>query len=308
MKLDAPYETGFDKSQRLELIDFLVEDLALPASAYDSVRSAFTSFPRDRPLWQQLAPVGGTVGALQATLASEDYDVRLLLGDDPVGWLGLDYIAGTWLVRWAPAIKRSAAAKEQNHDAESLERFFDRMMLLASATGAVRRAGVTSGAVRRAGMATGVSAAGLTALSPVLGGAVGIAMATAAARQMARKRAATKSGASETAGVSQEDGVTAAELTATIAESMGRHWVRVEASKVVALYRTFPPHSGGDKDVGLPSLASARAHLLTAVGTLEEWHGREVAASGTKSHDRNERLRELADIRDTLVATAEALG
>ncbi len=77
-------------------------------------------------------------------------------------------------------------------------------------------------------------------------------------------------------------------LTATIAESMGRRWVRSEESKVVALYRTFPPSS---KDVGLPSLASARAHLLTAVGTLEEWHGREVAASGTKSHDRNERLR-----------------
>ncbi len=288
MKLDAPYETNFDKGKRLELLDLVVDDLNLPASAHKRLQEAVDSFPRSRPWWQHLQPVGGPFGVVQAELADDDRGLRFVLADDPVGWLGFDYAAGSWLVRWC-----DDDANEQANSGEPLR-------------GGYRFApwGAVGVLAPRAGMTAGATVAGAAALGPVLGAALGAAAVGFATRSLIKKGAGQARREPSSAGSTSA----AAVLTSTMCEAFGRHWVRVEATKLAALYRTFPDLTKGDADAHLPSSTTASKHLLASVEVTGKRWEEEAEASGTKSHDKNERLRELADIADTLQAAADMLA
>ena len=290
MKIDAPYETDFGKRHRLASLDNVVADLDLPFEQSADLQDALSKFPRERPHWQDLRPVGGAVGVLQASLGSDSHDLRLLAGDDPAGWLGFDFVAGTWLVRWAT-----------RHDAT------DRIHGKAADAPASWWDGLDS--------ATTPGGAGPAAMIPAafaLGGPIGLAIGVAAAGALAGRAAAKRSAdrAATEASAAEDDTAPAAlpgaKLTATIAEALGRHWVRVESAKLCALYRVSRTRASEVPD-GLPDADAARGHLQATCDVVRERYRAEAAASGTESHDRNERLRELADIGDSLKAAMKFL-
>lgn len=166
---------------------------------------------------------------------------------------------------------------------------------------------LTSGALGilapRVGMTAGATVAGSAALGPVLGSALGAAAIGVTSGSLIRKglgRASVELAARPPAS-------DAATVTATMCEAFGRHWVRVEASKLIALYRAFPELAKGEADAHVPPAANAHKHLLSSVGVTGRRWEEEAEASGTKSHDKNERLRELADITETLQAAAETI-
>lgn len=297
MKLDAPYETGFSKSRRLQYVDVIANDLGLDDEAFAATRSAFEAFERRRarPVWQDLASVGGGAGTARAAVADPSGGLALLLGHDPAGWLGIEFAAGAWLVRNADAAFADAASSDGSDDSD-LEK--------AALVGGIGGAGL--GAV----LASGAAVAGSVVLGPVLGAAVGAMLGRAAATNAFQRRAAASSTDRPSAGVQDERGQVddRAKTTATFAECLGRHWVRVEACKLFAFYRAFGEGAEALDAGRLPTRDAAVTHLRATATVIEDALDTEAKVSGTKSHDQNERLRELADIFDTLEMTAKLLG
>jgi transcriptional regulator with XRE-family HTH domain len=294
MKLDAPYETGFSRSRRLEFLDFSIADLRLPAATHTPLVEAFAMFPqpRDRPLWQELHAVGGALGVAQAGNPESEVDLRLLIGDDPAGWFGFEYAAGAWLVR---SVHPGAAAMSPGHDGV-------RLMALQSPIG-------LGGEWASDRAATGILSS--LALGPILGSAIGAALGAIAGAIASDRRTHKPTRSQPAAPHLPPDKATIPHeperITATLAEALGRHWVRAETSKLVAAYRAFPATAVGDENPMLPPVAVAREHLTATAKLLGDWWKVESETSGTTSPGANERLRELADIKATLLAAKELL-
>lgn len=298
MKLDAPYEMGVSKrAVRLQRVDRIVADLRLPEDTSPNLNKAIEGFnaKRSRPLWQNLPSIGGSRGRMQIYASTADgWDMELLVGHDPVGWLGFEYAAGRWLLHGAPGAIPAVPEPD-----------------IASA-GSKRMGAKTVGAVAAGGGAA-MLLSGFS-LGPVLGAATLVGLA--AARRSARSRAAVPEPPRERVFVADSSGEPPlelderlnAELVADMAESLTRTWVRVEACKLVALYSILPNPAQGDPEAGLPPNDVAARYLTWVANVVRDRFMREVSESGTDDFDANDRLRQLADIRDTLIAASARLS
>lgn len=287
MKLDAPTEIGIDRSAVLDMLDFVVADFGLEADVHQALVGAAEE-GKKRPHWQELSSTGGALGTVQALAVRDADDLLVLLGHDPVAWFGFGYVSGLWLVQPALTLYGSLP-----HDEGSP----------SIPTESSRYALVELGAK------TGMAAPGAILLGPILGAALGFA-ATAILESRAAKRgsAIRKVGGSMPDDADIEAEQTACATTLRLCEAFGRHWVRVEVTKLIALYRSTPSRSlNGQGPINVPPKTDA-VRYLKAVGQ----HARtafdlEAVASGTRSHNRIERLRELDDIANTLIEAAQSM-
>lgn len=141
--------------------------------------------------------------------------------------------------------------------------------------------------------------AGSVLMGPVLGAVIGGALGGIAG---GRAGAAHERGA--------EDGGWGdrPQRTLGLCEAFGRFWVRVETTKLLGLYRAYGSEGVADGKGSLPGRTVAVAYLQATATAAEAALKQESEESGTGDFDQNERLRELVDIRDSLVATAKALA
>ena len=105
MKIDAPFETGAHRdAKRLTHLDFIALDLGLGAEVGERVALTVleANVRLSLPLWQELPPIGGSRGLLALrSLGTDTVGLEVLVGADPVGWLGAPYAAGRWLLEGA---------------------------------------------------------------------------------------------------------------------------------------------------------------------------------------------------------------
>lgn len=97
MVIDAPQRVEQTVTPRLELLDFVLEDLRL-GQAHASLAHVFLEPIRERPSRRDLPACGGAIGLTSVVRGGADQDTLLLLGFDPAGWLGVDFIGGQWLL------------------------------------------------------------------------------------------------------------------------------------------------------------------------------------------------------------------
>lgn len=279
MKIDAPFETGAHRDKmRLTHLDFIAHDLGFGAEVGESVgRSVLAAHAKlTLPLWQDLPPIGGSRGVLALrSLAGDNEALEVLVGSDPVGWLGSAYAAGRWLIDGA------------DDGAEPVS---------APITGVDQAWGPAASVGAAAGTAMALGAV----LGPVVGAAAGALVGGAAGLRAAR-RAELRVDAM-LAGMAEAS--PQIRRIAVIAESFGRHWVTVEACKLLALYEAM---RYVDEPAPLPSAQLAAAHCYAIAETVRGSVTAEEEASGTTSGTANERLKELRQIQETLRWTGETL-
>lgn len=287
MKLDAPLEVGVERRKVLDGFDLLLEDLG--EERVEAVVGALTktslSPVRPRPRWQELACVGGALGTAQAR-AVEGASWALLLGHDPVGWFGFDFVAGRWLVQ--PALTAEGGSSE------GAER--GRLGGLVSPMGRAALGGAMGGG--RVGASVGLIA-GSVLMGPVLGAVIGGALGG-----VAGGLAGNALGRADT-DVAWGD---RPQRTLGLCEAFGRHWVRVETTKLLGLYRAYGSEGVADGRGTLPGREVAGSYLRATAKAAESAKEREAEESRTREFNEVERLRELADIHDSLMATASALS
>jgi len=292
MKLDAPTEIGIDRSAVLDMLDFLVADFGLEADVQEALVGAAEE-GKKRPHWQELSSTGGALGTVQALAVRDADDLLVLLGHDPVAWFGFGYVSGLWLVQPALTLYGSLPHSEgpswftSEFPTESSP--YDDFAPFGAVTAA---AGV----------------AALSVLGPILGAAFGISSARIRKSRAAKRGSVLRVGGSMPDDADIEAEQTACATTLRLCEAFGRHWVRVEVTKLIALYRSTPSRSlNGQGPINVPPKTDA-VRYLKAVGQ----HARtafdlEAVASGTRSHNRIERLRELDDIANTLIEAAQSM-
>ena len=295
MKLDAPTEIGIDRSKVLDMLDFAVADLGLGAEVSQMLVRA-SEVGRKRPRWQELPSTGGALGTIQALAAPDADDLLVLLGHDPVAWFGFGYVSGTWLVQ--PALPLYGALRHGESPPSPLG------ASLEALAGGVGVGGVGVGAVG-VGVASAVGAlSGSILLGPVLGAA--LLLASAKIRENSKATRAALLRGSEAVAEAERAACTA---TLRLCEAFGRHWVRVELTKLIALYRSTPAGSlNGQGQIKLPPMTDAVRYLNAVAQHARAAFNVEADAAGTRSHDRIERLRELADIADTLQEGAQLMN
>jgi transcriptional regulator with XRE-family HTH domain len=321
MKLDAPFQINVARESVLEQLDYVLENLgdhydppakpiyaSIATTAGGSIAKTVGGPPRglDRPNWRDLACVGGARGVAQAMEADPHGGLRLLLGDDPVGWFGFDFIAGTWLVR--PAFLIDAA------HAHSVELVHHREPEVEP-----QPAPTPSLAPPHVPVTVGLIAGSLL-LGPVLGGVVSAALGGLPVGQVITGFAARQTNPDNPEKSSHSEGGTPDSPslampnmhlygnTLDLAEAFGRHWVRLELTKVLAFYLAFPEIAlHGDAAAKLPTKNSALQYLRELARLSDSRLHQEVEASGTPENAENERIRELTDIRDALAIAAKAL-
>jgi transcriptional regulator with XRE-family HTH domain len=317
MKLDAPFQINIDRKSVLEQLDYVLENLGdhydPPAKSIEaSIATTAGGFiaktvgrpPRglDRPAWRDLACVGGARGVAQAMEADPQGGLRLLLGDDPVGWFGFEFIAGTWLVRPAVLID---AAKARSAELVSHGQPEGESSPVPTPSLAPSNVAATVGLI-----------AGSMLLGPVLGGVVGSvlgglasgrAITWVASRPLKFEEIIKAERAPEISPNPAIPDMRLYENTLDLAEAFGRHWVRLELTKVVTFYRAFPEIAlHGDIAAKLPNKNSAGQYLRELAHLAHVRLDQEREASGTYE-DENDRLRELTDICDALAIAAKAL-
>lgn len=270
MKIDAPFDCRLSRAHQKDLLERIAIDLEL-TEADDAVRRGFACLKRSWPDWRDLKSTGGPLGLITSLRSEESDSLRILLGDDPSGWLGYHFATGAWLVREADS---NTETQETTVGEGSLP---PRPSQLLTATGL----GVVAG--------------------PAIGSVLGMALMATTARAQARRRTAAPKGAS----ADLPPGVA---TTARIAMALGRHWVRVDAHKLAALYvASADTFLEANVDAALPSRQVAYAHIAALhkhFGSLAE---EEAKASGTRTKEHNEPLWEMLDIRDTLKVLADVL-
>lgn len=289
MKVDAPFETGVNRdfSDRYDALTLIASDSGLEG-ADTAVTKSIKEFKgrRDWPTWQDMPCVGGGKGTVQALQAGAGRDLEILIGHDPVGWLGFDFAAGRWLLTGAD---RSTAKGEEPRDVHGPS-FGSAGLLAATAVGAA------------------ALLLPLPGLGPVLGGAALAGVAARAASKRSRHRgpvAAEGSPPSDLPTPGETADEPLARLTA-LAQAIGRHWVRVDACKLASLYACLPHPGRGDADAGLPPARDAAEHLASLAATASRLASAEARESGTKNQSANYPYKTYVDISETL-ATASAL-
>lgn len=285
MKLDAPVEVGVQRDKILGGFELLLEDMGeeRAEAVADALTKASLNPVRSRPWWQHLTCTGGALGAAQAQ-AVQGGSLPLLLGHDPVGWFGFDFVAGRWLVQ--PALSSQGRPIEECEEG--------RMGGLVSPTGRPAL-GVAAGS---AGAGVGLIA-GSVLMGPVLGAVIGGALGGIAGG---------RAGASQERDAEDAGWGDRPQQTLGLCEAFGRHWVRVETTKLLGLYQAYGSEGVADGRGSLPDRKVAVAYLQATAEAAEAAWRLESEESGTGDLDENERLRELADIRDSLRATAKALA
>ena len=107
MRLEAPHRMKLSRAAVRGTLELLAEDLRLSPTVGRATADARLRVQRDMPAVSEKAkgskslvasPIGGSLGRL-AFLGTTDESGRVLVGDDPSGWLGFSYAAGAWLVR-----------------------------------------------------------------------------------------------------------------------------------------------------------------------------------------------------------------
>lgn len=275
MKIDAPYETETDLKSRLDLMDFVLEDLGL-SSAHASLRDAVARAVRKRPAWSELPPCGGPLGLTSMVRGALDLEQVLLIGHDPAGWLGADFAGGQWLLPPAADHRESGPSGLFPPDARS-----------RSATG---------GVVVATGIAVaGAAAAGLGILLPVvtplvIAGAVAMAQRPLKADQVLSGMQSEETPSPFIVGAGE------------LAVAFGWAWTRVETTKLLTLYSAFD-----EPAKGLPAPAHLAEYLKAQASQVWSAAERERELSGTVDLDRNAPLRNLVDVADSIDATATRL-
>ena len=287
MKVDAPFHTGVNRdSRRLEPIDVIAADLNVPAEKAKAMVQAIERFNRDRhrPKSQELPSLGGAVGRVQAHASGPDgHQLELLIGHDPAGWFGFGVAAGRWLLSGAPDM--TAQPDDALHS----------YGIGLAGGGASAAAGSTRGAALGA-----LAEVLLPGVGIVLGSVVGASLGTWAAGRMRTRGVAAQP-------VGSFAPAPGADVLADQAESLGRHWVTVEACKLAALYAAIPDAIVGIPEAGLPPAPAAAQYLSEVAASLTRAAEEEVAMSGIRDHDENPRLRELVGSADSLLAASKIL-
>ena len=199
MVIDAPQRVEQTVTPRLELLDFVLEDLRL-GQAHASLAHVFLEPIRERPSRRDLPACGGAIGLTSVVRGGADQDTLLLLGFDPAGWLGVDFIGGQWLL--AGPLPESQNPGEREVAARTM------MPMAAAGVGAAVAAAMGAGVVL-----------------PVLAGLV---VGAAAAAEGARDRAAT-----------DPSGKPDAIRIARLSLAFGWAWTRIEVTKALAIYAAF---------------------------------------------------------------------
>jgi hypothetical protein len=277
MKIDSPFETGAHRDeQRLTHLDFIAIDLGLGAEVGEQVAKTVKAAHAklSLPLWQDLAPIGGSRGLLALrSLSADTVGLEVLVGADPVGWLGSQYAAGRWLL---DGVGRDSPSPSLS-------------------------GGVISGADMASSLLTGATAVPWTAVG--IGAVLGPVLGAAAAGVLTGAIAAAKSSQDIRAKLDDLRARIAVEdeqtrRVAVAAEVFGRHWVTVEATKLLALYAISPAQPASDSP--LPSVSAAASRCREVAVAVSRTLAEEEQASGTTSGSANERIKELRQISATL--------
>jgi transcriptional regulator with XRE-family HTH domain len=313
MRLDAPAHIrpsvdGDTWRERLEVLDRLAEDLfaegeletagTSPSALADRLKAAFRAkIGKSAPNWLALRPTGGGQGAAQALLADPSGDAAVLLGFDPFGWMGLEYLAGRWLL--------PGADRQWLPDHRDLE----------EVVGKIR----TRAAQESIGGITGV-AVGSAFLGPVLGSLVGAAVAglftsndASQTIESARDDAATDESSGS---LSDDERLFAATVARAEADTTARIWggfgrVRgeFEVMKINALYAAYPDWAAnGNTAADIPTAKVAAQHLGLVADAFGNMIDDEVKAGGTEDSAKNIQLRRLSDMQKTARAAQDAIG
>jgi hypothetical protein len=303
MKIDAPYETGVNKtfSDRAEGIALISGDADLREAGTAIVRVAkrFRE-ARSWPKWQDMPCVGGAKGTIQVRQSEFGNDIEILMGHDPAGWLGFDFAAGRWLLAGYEPMQDDKFGTPPSPDARG------------DATPPPGVQAATSGGLLGAATVGGAMIGLLlpvAGLGPVLGGAAIAAAAASASRKRKRKsgrEAETAPRVPESA-EARDSLIARLSPTVTIGAAFGRGWVRAEACKLVSLYGCLPDAAAGDPDAGLPPARQASLHMNGLWIAASQMAEDEKAESGEPDHDVNRPLWDLADIADTVRKAGEML-
>lgn len=93
MRLLAPYDAEFDPYAFTDMLQIIANDLALPATSINSLME----FLRDCDLRVEgRDSVAGALGRMHFPI---DDARAVLVGHDPAGWFGFQYVAGAWLTK-----------------------------------------------------------------------------------------------------------------------------------------------------------------------------------------------------------------
>ena len=98
-KLDYPYNTRYKNTHLVQTLKKLADDFGIEQQAFVELEKQVLNKITNTPNWETLHCIGGALGTLKARQESgPGIDFNVLAGADPIGWLGLDYISGRWLV------------------------------------------------------------------------------------------------------------------------------------------------------------------------------------------------------------------
>ena len=278
MKIDAPYQLERTLDDRLQLLDYVLEDLGL-AQAHGQLVKAFSNPVRRRPTWSELSSCGGALGLTSVARGVADADVLLLLGHDPVGWLGPDFMAAQWLLE---GVDFGDFMKEGSGPMGDGKSFLPPGTAMGMAAGGGLAAALTAAAV-----GTGVV---MPVLAPLLAGAV------AGAVTSSRSRRTLDPGKPQDS--PSRHFPSAPVRVALMCLAFGWAWTRIETTKTLALYAAF-----GDED-WLPPATTLADHFIEQADQLRMMAQRERELSGTSDLDRNAPLRTMVDSADSLRAVA----